>query len=254
MRAASDKKAKGALVEFLEDINHTTIPKEIPDKDGRSQERHPDLVAPVVERDTPDEMLESEEASEGVWDTGSEEASEGAESEESESEDPAARKPLAQAGPRGLQGPGSSRRLQLPPRQGPAKPERRGAAAEAGGAPSRDENPGGSGGKQEQEGARGSRDAGRGRPRAQPPAASKSARGKKTGWGRRLHPMGPEGARLQLPVRPQLRGSSALPAAEVTPVESCTPSSSLRAALRSLSGPFSPCFAGGASDPDARRM
>lgn len=34
MRAASDKKAKGALVEFVEDINHTTIPKEIPDKDG----------------------------------------------------------------------------------------------------------------------------------------------------------------------------------------------------------------------------
>ena len=34
MRAAGDKKAKGALVEFAEDINHTTIPKEIPDKDG----------------------------------------------------------------------------------------------------------------------------------------------------------------------------------------------------------------------------
>ena len=34
MRAARDKKAKGTLVEFVEDINHTTIPKEIPDKDS----------------------------------------------------------------------------------------------------------------------------------------------------------------------------------------------------------------------------
>lgn len=33
MRAARDKKPKGALVEFVEDINHTP-PKEIPDKDG----------------------------------------------------------------------------------------------------------------------------------------------------------------------------------------------------------------------------
>ncbi|KAM7233225.1 hypothetical protein CapIbe_015361 [Capra ibex] len=128
MRASRDKKAKGTLVEFVEDINHATIPKEILDKDSRL-----------------------EDSVQGA---------------------------LGRAG-------GVSSR----PIGEPAKPERRGAAAEPGGEPSRDESPGGDGGKQEQEGARGSRDAGRGRPRAQPPAGSKSARGKKTGWGRRLHHM-----------------------------------------------------------------
>lgn len=33
-RAARDEKAKAALVEFVEDINHSSIPREIPNKDG----------------------------------------------------------------------------------------------------------------------------------------------------------------------------------------------------------------------------
>ena len=83
-------------------------------------------------------------------------------------------------------------------------------------------------------------------------------RGKKTGWGRRLHPhvpLGPprgaeaaaaRGVPARRSLRPPRRGGSS--------GRTMHSGSVVRAAHRSLSGPFSPSFAGGAGDPDARRM
>lgn len=121
------------------------------------------------------------------------------------------------------------------------------------------DSPGGEGGRQEQEGLAGARTQAEARPRAQPPAGSKSARGKKTGWGREAAP--------HVPLRPTPWGrgcscrwgpSSALPPPSPPPrrrlSQAMHSDSLLRAQPTARSPVRSPSFAGGASDPDKKNV
>lgn len=94
---------------------------------------------------------------------------------ESESEDRASRKRLDQAGPHGLQGPGSSRRRQLPPHRGTRKTREEGSGGRAwrGALPRRKPRRR----RQEARAGRGAREPGR-RPR---PAQGSAARGLQVG-------------------------------------------------------------------------
>ncbi|KAM9756365.1 LOW QUALITY PROTEIN: paraneoplastic antigen-like protein 8B [Dama dama] len=120
-------------------------------------------------------------------DTGSEEALEGAESEESESEDPAARKPLAKRARTACRALGrAAASAPAPSGTRKAREEGSGGRGWRGGPETKtQEEAAGSKSRKERAGAGTQAEAAR----AQPPAGSKSARGKKTGWGRRLHPM-----------------------------------------------------------------